>query len=101
MTPGEEADALAAMKSAEGAFDAARDRFDAAERALDAAREERAPRPGGTGMRPGKRLSGPPRPRTGWRGGARGARAPGPRTVKWCQGPQPGLGQRRVSDGRA
>ena len=36
------ADALAAMKQAEGAFDAASDRFDAAERALDAAREERA-----------------------------------------------------------
>jgi hypothetical protein len=35
-------DALAAMKQAEGAFDAASDRFDAAERALDAAREERA-----------------------------------------------------------
>jgi hypothetical protein len=36
------ADALAAMKSAEGAFDTANDRFDAAERALDEAREERA-----------------------------------------------------------
>jgi hypothetical protein len=33
---------LAAMKSAEGAFDAASDRFDTTERALDAAREERA-----------------------------------------------------------
>jgi chromosome segregation ATPase len=36
------ADALAEMKQAEGAFDAASDRFNAAERALDAAREERA-----------------------------------------------------------
>jgi len=36
------ADALAAMKSAEGAFDAASDRFDAAERALDAACEQRS-----------------------------------------------------------
>jgi chromosome segregation ATPase len=35
-------DALAAMKQAEGAFDAARDRFGAAERALDAAREDPA-----------------------------------------------------------
>lgn len=34
--------ALAAMKSAEGAFDAASDRCEAAERALDAFREDRA-----------------------------------------------------------
>ena len=36
------ADALAAMKRAEEAFDAASDRFNAAESALDAARAERA-----------------------------------------------------------
>ena len=56
------ADALTAMKQAEGAFDTASDtasdRFDAAERALDDAREDRASR-GGTGTRPGKRTSGP------------------------------------------
>lgn len=39
------ADALAAMKRAEEAFDAASDRFDAAERALDDPREDRAQAP--------------------------------------------------------
>jgi uncharacterized protein (DUF3084 family) len=38
-------DALAAMKQAEGVFDAASDRFDAAELVLDTAREERAAAP--------------------------------------------------------
>jgi hypothetical protein len=41
-------DALAAMKQAEGAFDAASDRFGAAERALEAVREQRAAGPGQT-----------------------------------------------------
>jgi hypothetical protein len=60
-------DALAAMKQAEWAFDAASDR--SMRPSVPSMRPANsAPPRGGTGMRPGRHTSVPARPRTGWSG---------------------------------
>jgi len=64
------ADALAAMKRAEEAFDAASDRFDAARRAPSMWTARHEPRHGRSATRPGKRMSGPAPMWTGYSGGS-------------------------------
>ena len=53
-----------ALAEAHAASKRAEEAFDAAERVLDAAREDRAQEPGAA-TPPGRRMSGPVRPRTG------------------------------------